>query len=38
MRGRPVVGFDVGGVKDWLKNQETDFLLKLKILEDLQML
>ena len=20
MRGRPVVGFDVGGVKDWLKN------------------
>ena len=30
MRGRPVVGFDVGGVKDWLKNQETGFLVKAK--------
>lgn len=33
MRGRPVVGFDVGGVKDWLKNEENGFLVKNKNVE-----
>lgn len=28
--GKPVVAFDVGGVKDWLKDTETGFLVKRK--------
>lgn len=30
MQGKPVVGFDVGGVSTWLKNDETGFLIDLK--------
>lgn len=30
MRGKPVVGFDVGGVSTWLKDQETGFLVAQK--------
>ncbi len=30
IRGRPVVAFDVGGVKDWLKNNESGLLVKVK--------
>jgi glycosyltransferase involved in cell wall biosynthesis len=30
MRGKPVVGFDVGGVKDWLRHGETGLLVPVK--------
>lgn len=30
MRAKPVVGFNVGGVSTWLKNQETGFLVEQK--------
>ncbi|MDO9551116.1 glycosyltransferase family 4 protein [Rhodonellum sp.] len=30
MHGKPVVGFDVGGVSTWLKNDETGYLVKVK--------
>ncbi len=30
MRGKPVVGFDVGGVKDWLRHEETGLLVPVK--------
>ena len=30
MRGKPVVGFDVGGVNTWLKDGETGFLVTSK--------
>jgi len=30
MRGKPVVGFDVGGVKDWLHHTVTGFLVNAK--------
>ena len=30
MRGKPVVGFSVGGVSTWLKNNETGFLVEQK--------
>jgi glycosyltransferase involved in cell wall biosynthesis len=30
MRSRPVVGFDVGGVTDWLKNNKNGLLVKAK--------
>ena len=35
MRGKPVVGFDVGGVSTWLKDQKTGFLVEQK--NDLEM-
>lgn len=30
MRGKPVVGFDVGGVSDWLRHGETGLLVPVK--------
>lgn len=30
MRGKPVVGFNVGGVNTWLKNEQTGFLVEPK--------
>ena len=30
MQGKPVVGFDVGGVSTWLKHTETGFLVPVK--------
>ncbi|MFT3949708.1 MAG: glycosyltransferase family 4 protein [Agriterribacter sp.] len=30
MQGKPVIGFDVGGVSTWLKNNETGFLIENK--------
>lgn len=30
MRGKPVVAFDVGGVTDWLKNDETGYSVPVK--------
>jgi len=30
MRGKPVVGFDVGGVSDWLRHEETGLLVPVK--------
>lgn len=30
MRAKPVVGFDVGGVKDWLRHEETGLLVPVK--------
>lgn len=30
MQGKPVVGFDVGGVSTWLKDNQTGFLVPLK--------
>ena len=30
MRGKPVVGFNVGGVKDWLRHEETGLLVPVK--------
>ena len=35
MRGKPVVGFDVGGVSTWLKNEESGFLVPVKDLDSL---
>lgn len=35
MRAKPVVGFDVGGVSTWLKDDETGFLVEPKNVEDL---
>jgi len=35
MRGKPVVGFDVGGVNTWLKDGETGFLVTSKDKESL---
>jgi len=35
MRGKPVVGFDVGGVSTWLKNEESGFLVPVKDLDTL---
>ena len=35
MRGKPVVGFDVGGVSTWLKNEETGFLVPVKDIDGL---
>jgi len=33
MKGKPVVGFDVGGVSTWLKNEESGFLVPVKDLD-----
>ncbi|MDC1226295.1 glycosyltransferase family 4 protein [Algibacter sp.] len=35
MRGKPVVGFDVGGVSTWLKNSETGYLAPVKDIDGL---
>jgi glycosyltransferase involved in cell wall biosynthesis len=35
MRGKPVIGFDVGGVSTWLKNEESGFLVPVKDLDTL---
>lgn len=36
MRGKPVVGFDVGGVSTWLKDNKTGYLVPVKDTEAMQ--
>lgn len=36
MHGKPVVGFDVGGIRDWLVNNETGFLVGAGDIEGLR--
>ncbi|MDB4274066.1 glycosyltransferase family 4 protein [Algibacter sp.] len=35
MRGKPVVGFDVGGVSTWLKNDQSGYLVPVKDIDGL---
>lgn len=35
MQGKPVVGFNVGGVSTWLKNEKTGYLIEVKNIEEM---